>query len=139
MCFQVEVDAFYGIQKLEVLDLSGNGIKRFNANVLCPLHNLKRLDLSGNKVASVSDVVVTNGCLGKVRVLDLSHNRLKGISLLNQWGTVTDLNLSHNRISGVSPDVFGMLSVSLKARPLLNFLSFFLRLCPLSTHRLHNF
>ena len=83
--FRVEVDAFYGIDKLGVLDLAGNGIKRFNANVLCPLENLKKLVLSGNKIGRVSDVVVTGGCLGKVRVLDLSDNRLEGsLGLLNQ-------------------------------------------------------
>ena len=114
---RIHVDAFYGVNKLLTLDLSENQIQQFPVNTLCPLNNLKFLNVSKNNLESLADVVVTDGCLGSVQILDVSNNKISGIldyKTLQAWSSVSSLFINGNKIEQITGDAFDMLKVTLQ-------------------------
>ena len=114
---RIHVDAFYGVDKLTTLDLSENQIQEFPVNTLCPLNNLKFLNLSRNNLNSFDDIVVTDGCLGSVQILDVSNNQISGIlsfKTLQAWTSVSSLFINGNKIQQIAGDALDMLKVTLQ-------------------------
>ena len=114
---RIQVDAFYGVDKLKLLDLSQNRIQLFPVNTLCPLNNLKTLNVSKNEIQSLFDIVVTNGCLGSVQTLDVSYNKISGIldyTRLEVWSSVSTLLLNNNNIEHITGDALNMLKITLR-------------------------
>ena len=114
---RIQVDAFYGVDKLKKLDLSNNRIQQFSINTLCPLNNLNSLNVSNNHLQSLSDIEVTDGCLGSVQILDLSYNQINGElnnEQLQLWSSVSTLILKNNYIEKITGDSLNMLKVTLR-------------------------
>lgn len=113
---QVQVDAFYGAERLENLDLSGNGIQHLPINTMCPLNSLVTLNVSHNALRSLSDIEITRDCLGSVRSLDLSGNLISSIDSrqdLANWSSLQKLWLNGNRIRSLSDEALTMVRISL--------------------------
>ncbi len=74
----VEEGAFAGLPSLQVLDLSGNGLRSLPPSELCSLPELRQLLLSENTFGSLRDVVESqdDGCLSKLTRLDLTGNEV---------------------------------------------------------------
>ncbi|XP_031631722.1 probable serine/threonine-protein kinase DDB_G0282963 [Contarinia nasturtii] len=114
------------IHNILVLNLSGNGIKEIEDNVLKSLENVRRLDLSQNQInvfnvsmsnnnkikwLSVSDnqLVSFNGkSMAILKFLDLSCNHIQSSSEihLNELNELEYVNLSGNRLNIIQQHVF---------------------------------
>ena len=83
----------------ETLDLSHNNFTHFSCNMeLVWASSLKRLNLSHNKLGSISWNICQLTCL---QDLDVSHNSLRRLPNEEFWTCTTlhKLNLSHNKVS----------------------------------------
>ena len=102
----LEVGAFNGLESLERLDLSRNGLAEFDSGLLCRLTSLQSLVLSSNKIGS--ELAVAAGCPSILSSLDLSANQITELephSLLS-LPSLTSLNLDNNYIRYISAEVF---------------------------------
>lgn len=84
-CSQCEIDivedgAFNNLDKLERLDLHNNHIVELTNEIMTPLKNLRSLNLADNKMNRFTTDVVKQA--GKLERIDLSHNPLKELDLL---------------------------------------------------------
>ena len=68
-------DAFLGLHKLIMLDLSGNDLSLINKNWFFDLGNLELLDLSWNQLEEIPDTAFDN--LHKLKNLELDNNKIE--------------------------------------------------------------
>ncbi len=92
-----DLSALSGLADLEVLDLGGNRIA--DLWPLAGMGGLERLDLGDNAVADLSAL----GGLAGLRVLDLSDNAVSDISPLAALTGLRRLDLSGNRVADLRP------------------------------------
>jgi Leucine-rich repeat (LRR) protein len=100
---------FYGLQKLETLDLNSNGIKLIEINSFSELKNLKILRLFFNKIDRITNGIFNN--LSLVEELDLMQNRIIDIELHSFDGMeyLKKVNLHVNRIQKIRRYTFSNL------------------------------
>lgn len=91
----LDLAGFPNLEALETLVLKRNNISDFTE--LCKLHNLESLNVSHNKVGSVSSQV---GKLTHLRHLDLSSNELQSVDMHNM--PLRELYLNRNMLEHVS-------------------------------------
>ena len=94
---EVDSDAFLGLGELEELDLGSSGLRRLPPHTLCPLRRLRALRLQDNAVEAIADLGDSLECVGNVRSVDLSGNRLSSADaperVLVAWPRLEDLRL----------------------------------------------
>jgi Leucine-rich repeat (LRR) protein len=113
---ELQNNSMNGLKELQDLDLSDNNIRGLPEGVLCPLSNLKVLNLTRNRIRSTENLgLVEQSCLGSIelQVLDLSENELRTIP--ENWGIsklrrLQHLNLQENNISDVSSEALAGLN-----------------------------
>jgi len=82
-----------------ILDLSGQNLKRV-PNEVFEKTNLEELDLSDNEIEGAIQAEVRH--LTKLRVLDLSNNKMTGLPAeVGQLHYLEELNLSNNEFTGL--------------------------------------
>nr|ANG08899.1 toll family protein LongTollA2 [Parasteatoda tepidariorum] len=100
--------ALFGLNELEILDLSSNQIVALPPLVLRHCEDLIELYLQNNSISVLPPGLLTG--LQRLRILDLSHNEIT-----NHWlgsDTFSDLirlelmNLSHNRLTQIDSKIF---------------------------------
>merc|ERR1719362_832525 len=72
--------AFQGNDGLRTLLLGGNNIARLRAHQFPPLRNLRKIDLSSNKLVEVDRVAFQNLAQGDVEEINLADNLLRSMS-----------------------------------------------------------
>lgn len=107
------IEALRKLEKLEVLDLSGN---RFTSSIVggdnlrCP--NLRHLALAHCHIEGPLPEILFEqlGKASAVYTLDLSHNRFTGAipTALKHLSFLQKLDLSNNRLTGTIPEVFAL-------------------------------
>ncbi|TYH82249.1 hypothetical protein ES332_D02G046400v1 [Gossypium tomentosum] len=92
------------LNNLETLDLSGNSLKNTILFHMRNLSSLKTLRLSGNQLKGRLDHIHGLNNLTNLKYLDLSRNRIESISNkgLNNLRNLKYLDLSHNNIESIS-------------------------------------
>lgn len=86
--------------ELHSLDLSSLNLTKINNQQLDKLTNLTKLDLTDNRLSEINSLGTK-----RIRILNLSHNRITSGKLAKIPSTVKHLNLSHNDIT-VLPENF---------------------------------
>jgi Leucine-rich repeat (LRR) protein len=76
-CFQVEDDAFEGLQSLEYLDMSDNKVLSLPAGALGRLPNLKRLKADYNRIGALSYDILRS--VQGLEELSLAYNIIREI------------------------------------------------------------
>ena len=102
---------FYGLAKLEELDLSGNNLV-LKSSIFKDLQSLKNLKLHACGITSFAKGLFSH--LSKLKKLDLSFNCFK---LLNSkafkgLGSLEKLNLCHSEITFIEEGFFANFSLS---------------------------
>lgn len=75
---KIDRKAFYGLSKLEKLDLSGNELILLEFSYLSLVPNLKYLDVSFNKIEAIDDLIIYN--LNKLETFYFDYNKISAIS-----------------------------------------------------------
>nr|KAG5703064.1 hypothetical protein BaRGS_016225 [Batillaria attramentaria] len=105
---RLEDSVFDNMINLVNLSMAGNSLKEETFDLTRVFQNLTRLEVlnaSGNLLTSLNE----SDCAGltSLKVLDLSHNRIASVSLGTDTplSQVTHLNLSGNMLTSLTPDV----------------------------------
>ena len=106
----IESGSFNGLENLEVLDLSRNGLTGIKSDLLCRLEKLGTLVLSSNKIGSDLAIDSAAGCSSILHTLDLSGNQITELepSTILSLPSLTTLNLNNNYIRYISETVFSL-------------------------------
>ncbi len=100
--------------------IDGNECNKDKTDVLGflkPLHNLRELDLSHNRLDSDSNISVLEH-LNQLQLLDLSYNKIAVLSLnLSHFKMLNTLVLSHNQIQCLSKSTLHQLNALVQSRP----------------------
>jgi Leucine-rich repeat (LRR) protein len=98
--------SFSNLKQLRNLSLTGNNISEINDEAFCGLENLEYLDLSSNSVKNISlsvfqDMLPQMGtnvsirtCVPKIRILNLSNNRIHFFNFGGYHTFITTYNIS---------------------------------------------
>ena len=149
LVLQPDYEAFVGLDKLEILDLTENNIEKLPPGLLCPLKSVRTVNLSLNSLQDLEDLALSersdSACdipietlilgrnelksvppgslalLGQIKHLDLSFNQL-GVLVESTFDKLTNLevlDLSHNKLVSLPPQIFS-LTLNLKELQLSN-------------------
>lgn len=119
-----------GLRELHTLEIVESNVLALPPNLLCELDNLQTLNLTGNRIRNIDDIGLTahtinsssggdndNGvqsCHTDIRILDLSHNELRQLSIdgpLMGLRQLQELHLQRNSISKISGNILNGLTV----------------------------
>jgi hypothetical protein len=96
----IEANAFHGLTSLVTLRLGENRIKKLGDNILLGMENLKTIHLQGNTLHTINlEAFKSNKAL---ETLDLSNNYINNIKLDSCLITVKNLNISFNKLRDIS-------------------------------------
>lgn len=97
---ELQTDSFRGLPLLNHLDLSGNNIRNVPEDLLCPVPDLRYLNLTGNRLHDLL-TLGRSPCAAALDTLDLSDNELLDLpdDSLTQLGSLISLHLQKNAIS----------------------------------------
>lgn len=115
-------NTFAGLRDLQTLELSENNIRQLPEGVWCPLHSLKVLNLTANRIRSADSLGFSEklcsiggmqGSGSELQVIDASSNEIR--SLPENWGAsrlrrLQQLKLQHNNITSIAADAFSGLT-----------------------------
>ena len=100
----IDPNSFHHVTKIKHLDLSKNRLghdfaqEGYLKTVFENLKNLEVLDISGNGIRSILHTAFANA--EKLQILDLSHNELKSVTFsTDQLKSLQHLDLRHNKIT----------------------------------------
>lgn len=118
---KLEIDAtiFERLSQIEEIKLTENNLRRIPHEVLCPLKNLKMLNVSANRIGGIDGFGVPHECsnrnqFNELTVLDISHNQL--LTFEANWGEASfpnlrELHLQHNNLTAIGAGAFRALHV----------------------------
>lgn len=95
------------LKQLKILRLSGNALKYLDPDIGKNLNNLENLALDRNAIEGpLSEEAL--GPLTSLRVLELAHNHITGISsdCVKGWKQMVSINLSSNRLKQIPSEMF---------------------------------
>lgn len=99
---EIESDAFVNSKNLKKIDLSFNRIKSIPKNVFEPLENIEYIDLSDNDLLSIPNDLNRNS----LKILIFGKNGLKEIpKFINEFNNLEKLDLSNNNLKHLPKDV----------------------------------
>ena len=103
----LESNPFQKLSNLTQLSLRGNGLESFDLELFASLDNLVDFDVSENKIAKIENGQ-SEKCLNSLENLDLSGNRLETISkeFWKRMPGLATIKLDNNKISTVEADSF---------------------------------
>lgn len=101
----LDLDLFQGLNDLEYIDISGNGLRWMNQTYFLRLNRLKNLNISRNRLEDIPRFSFAD--LESLKVLDVSHNRLNVIpfQVFAAMKRLQYLDLSYNNIA-TFPDYY---------------------------------
>ena len=104
--FQVEDDAFEGLESLEYLDISDNKVLSLPAAALGRLPKLKRLKADYNRIGALSYEILRS--VKGLEELSLAYNIIREIpkSTFQDLANLKILNLYGNQIASIDQDTF---------------------------------
>ncbi|EAT46215.1 AAEL002583-PA [Aedes aegypti] len=113
---ELQPSSMKGLKELQNLDLSDNNIRALPDGFLCPLTNLKVLNLTNNRIRSTESLgLAGKTCSGgsEIQTLNLSYNEIMRIP--ENWGVsrlrrLQHLNLEYNNITELHGDALAGLS-----------------------------
>ncbi|XP_047990471.1 LOW QUALITY PROTEIN: toll-like receptor 7 [Leguminivora glycinivorella] len=112
---ELSLNTFNGLSELHSLDLAQNNIKFVPSGVFCSLENLNTLNLTHNRIKTIGQLGLGQGCGSNLHYLDLSHNEIKSLpeeSELLKLRSLQSLYLQHNNITDISSEAFnGLVSM----------------------------
>lgn len=98
------VDFLFGLQSVEVIDLSHNALTQLNSDAFESLKYLSTLNISFNKFANIDFAFIKPAT--NLAHLDMSHNLLSGHFNLNvQANALTTLNIADNNLTSIQQNL----------------------------------
>ena len=104
--FQVEDDAFEGLQSLEYLDISDNKVLSLPAAALGRLPRLKRLKADYNRIGALSYEILRS--VKGLEELSLAYNIIREIpkNTFQDLSSLKILNMYGNKIASIDQETF---------------------------------
>lgn len=108
---KLEIDAaiFERSPQIEEIKLTENNLRHIPHDVLCPLKNLKMLNVSANRIGAIDGFGLAHQCSNRnqfndLTVLDISHNQL--LTFEPNWNeanfpNLRELRLQYNNLSAI--------------------------------------
>ncbi|CAJ0941742.1 unnamed protein product, partial [Mesorhabditis belari] len=90
------VHTIIAMRRLRILNLSNNKIKFFNDSNLCSLTSLEELNLSSNRLSSISSLILA---LPSLQILRIHSNQINILPDLSQSKTLKIFDACSNRVS----------------------------------------
>ncbi|XP_025836529.1 uncharacterized protein LOC108735943 [Agrilus planipennis] len=122
MTLELHSESFRNLGELRSLDLADNNIWTTPSDLFCPMYNLKRLNLTKNKIQDVASLEFSDwgkgplapghACINGLEILDLSDNAVISIpdNSLTGLRALEELHLQENAISTLGDRAFVGLS-----------------------------
>lgn len=106
----IDQQTFYGMDRLEILDLRHNNLSSLHDLTFKFLTNLTQLHLSHNALV-ITDLLPILQWLDALRALDLGSNKIQEISMssFQRLTRLTSLSLRKNRLETIPTELFEML------------------------------
>ncbi|XP_067620207.1 leucine-rich repeat-containing protein 15 [Eurosta solidaginis] len=106
----IESSTFRGMQHLAHLSLQHNFIECIANDSFVSNAHLRSLHLNGNKLQDL-EFLRSKAMMSRLLHLNLSHNQIKSLDAFTagEWALI-DLDVSHNRLEGVSEDALNGLA-----------------------------
>lgn len=105
MTMELHSESFAGLDNLRKLNLSRNNIWTLPQGVFCPLHSLKTLNLTHNRIQNTTQLGLSLiKCNNALEILDLSNNDIITVpdDVFSAQRSLTVLHLQENAISSIS-------------------------------------
>lgn len=100
----IEAAGFFGLRHLQYLKLWGNQLKVLQRGTFSYFDNLKKLDISGNKIENLAHGWCENSVIQEI---DLSFNQLTNIQVnMLDFESLKTVKLAHNRLSFMAAQCF---------------------------------
>lgn len=90
----------------QMISLARNVIRELPDGTFKRCKDLRKLDLSGNLLNGIPSPAIFIGTEDTLKELDLSYNKLTGVSPGITFTQLESLDLSNNRVGGLSPGTF---------------------------------